>query len=243
MRTHDTIDRAESISTIIVNIGTMISWLLTIFTAFVLTSQPKPISLPGILELGTPYKLLFLSSVFLGFVQLLRKGWENQKRRARDIEGTFGSYVYGSVIKFKRPLVFIGFLVILGITAIVAFTAMPWLGPVLVFIGFIAGPAFFVTDGHIYVRRLYDDEYRKRWLRRIRTRLYEYGCTVSVDFQNLPTTLSEINWALKLYFDRYEFEQDLVFSKKYIEKGLETYEICEIRFENVPSRLPKQVNS
>ncbi len=238
MRTHDRIDRAESISNIVVNVGTMISWLLTIFTAFVLTAQPKPVSLPGILELNTPYKLLFLTSVFLGYVQLLRRGWEKQIRTAKDIEGSFGSYVYGSVIKFKRPLVVIGFLIILGIGAIVMFTEISWLGPAVGIGSIFAVPAFFAFEGPQYLKRHYDDEYRKRWLRRIRTRLYEHGCTVTTDFQDLPTSDGEINWALKLYFDRYEFEQGLVFSEKSTEQGPETSPICEIRFGHVASRLP-----
>src|SRR3990172_8900161 len=104
-RTHDNIDKVESFSTIIVNIGTILSWVFTFFTAFVLTSQPQPISLPGIFELGGSYKLIFLSSIFLAYIQLLKRGWENQKRSAKDVEGTFGSYLYGSTIKLKRPLV------------------------------------------------------------------------------------------------------------------------------------------
>lgn len=108
----DEIGKIESVSTIIVNIGTIMSWLFAAVTAFALISQPQPIEPLGILKFNVWYKFLFLVSVFLGYIQLLRKSWENKKRRASrsSIEGNFGSFLYGSVVKLKRPLVLIGFL-------------------------------------------------------------------------------------------------------------------------------------
>lgn len=235
----DNIARIESISTIIVNIGTIVSWALTIFTAYVLTSQPQPISLPGVLELNTAYKLLFLVSAFLGYLQLLKRNWENQKRSSKEVESNFASYLYGGVIKLKRPLVFIGFLIILSIIAIVIFTELIGLGVAIIIIGIATAATIFFSN-EPYAERIkwrYDDEFRKRWLKRIKKQLYDDGYATTVDFQNLPMGYDEINWAIKLYFEIYEFEQDLILSQRFIEKKYRQYEICEVRFRHVKSRL------
>ena len=235
----DNIARIESVSTIIVNIGTIASWVLTIFTAFVLTSQPQPISLPGVLELNAAYKLLFLVSIFLGYLQILKRNWETQKRTAKEIEASFGSYIYGSVIKLKRPVVFIGFLIILSIIIIVIFTEVIGLGIAIIIVGLITLGLFIFSDEEYpeKVKRRYDDEFRKRWLKRIKKELYENGRITTIDFQNLPMGFDEINWAIKLYFEIYEFEQDLIFSERFIEKNFTKYEICEVRFRHVKSIL------
>lgn len=233
----DSIDKIESISTVIVNIGTLISWGLTIFTAFVLTSQPQPISLPGFIELNAPYKLLLITSVFFGYIQLLRRQWGIQKRKAKDVEGSFGSYLFGSIIKFKRPLILIGFLIIFTIAGTIIFTEMIGLGITIVLLGISTVVTFFVVGGWEETKRKFDDEFRKKWIKRVRNQLYESGCTHTLDFTNLPVRSSEINWAIEMYFDMYEFVQDLIFTQRHIEKGISTYRLCEIRFKHVPSRL------
>jgi hypothetical protein len=235
---HDKIDRIESVSTIIVNLGTLLWWLLSFFTAFVLAWQPQPISLPGILQLGPWYKLIFLLSILFGYIQLLKRNWESQRRKAKDIEATFGSYIYGSIIKVKRPLILIGFLAILGMIGILIFTDLIGLGVALIFAGIVSVVSFFLYDLGVPIKRRYDDEYRKRWLKRVRNCLHENGYAHTVDLQDLPDArYSEINWAIQFYFDLYEFEQKLIFSERYVEKNLREYHICEIRFKHVPSQL------
>jgi hypothetical protein len=236
----DNISKIESVSTIIVNIGTILSWLLTIFTAYVLTTQTQPISLPGILELNASYKLLFLTSIFLGYLQVLKRSWENQKRTAKEIEGSFASYIYGSVIKFKRPLVFIGFLIILSIIAIVIYTEVIGLGIAFILLGISALITIFLVDDGKNAEKIkwrYDDEFRKRWLKRVKKQLYQNGYTHTADFVNLSAQIDEINWAIKLYFDYYEFDQDLIFNQRYLKDGFDSYEVCEIRFPHIASQI------
>jgi hypothetical protein len=239
-RDDNSIGKLESFSTIIVNIGTIAWWIFSLFTAFVLTSQPQPISLPGVLELGAPYKLIFLISIFLGYIHLLKRIWENQKRNAKDVEGSFGSYLYGSTIKLKRPSVLIGFVSILSIIAVLIFTEILVLAFILVFAVVVGVLSFFAIEGWNVMKRGYDDEYRKRWLKRVKNQLHQEGVAHTAHFVDLPsTTTDEINWAINLYFDLYEFEQDLIFSEKTIRKGLDTHELSEIRFEHIPSRINK----
>jgi hypothetical protein len=242
-RDRDNLGKVESVSTIIVNFGTILSWLLTIFTAYVLTSQPQPISLPGVIELNAGYKLLFLTSVFLGYLQLLKRSWESQARHGKDVEGSFGSYIYGSVIKFKRPLVFIGFLIILSIIIMVIFTEVIVLAILSILLLIIILVTMFITgwqENIEKVKRRYDDEFRKRWLKRIKKQLYQNGFTHTGDFLALSEGIDEINWAIKLYFSYYEFEQNLTFNQRFLRNGLKTYEVCEVRFPHIASQIDEE---
>ncbi len=237
----ENLSNVESVTTIFVNIGTIISWAFSIFTFFVLVWQPQPITLPGVLELSAPYKFIFLISIFLGYLQLLRRLWERSKRTHNETEASFGSYIYGSVIKFKRPIVFIGFLIIFEVMLIVLFEANPFLAVILSFVGFIGFVYALLEREEISekAKKKYDDEYRKRWLKRIQALLYQDGFAHTVNFINLEYNIEDINWAIRIYFDVYEFEKDLTFGLQYIERNYQTYEICEIRFKHVESQLSK----
>jgi len=237
--THDKLSNVESITTIIVNIGTIISWAFSIFTFFVLAWQPQPITLPGILELSASYKLIFLISIFLGYLQLLKRLWEKSKRTHTEVESSFGSFIYGSVIKFKRPLVLVGFLIIFGVIIIVLFEADLFIAFILIFFGFIGFVYALMERKEISdkAKKKYDDEYRKRWLKRVQAQLYQDGFAHTANFINLEYEIEDINWAIRTYFDIYEFEKDLTFGVQYVEKNYHTYEICEIRFKHVVSQL------
>ena len=235
----DELERVESITTIFVNIGTIISWLFSLFTFFVLAVQPEPISLQGLFELNSAYKILFLVSIFLAYIQVLRRFWLRSKKFLKETEGSFGSYLFGSVIKFKRPLVVLGFLIIFGITTIVIFETDIFLASMLCVFSFF-GAVYLFTEGKSILekaKRQLDDDFRKKWLKRVKKQLYQDGYAHTGNFLNLPDDMEEINWAIKTYFDSFEFEQDLVFSQKYIKKDFETYEICEIRFKHVASQI------
>jgi hypothetical protein len=56
----ENLNRVETVTTIIVNIGTITSWVITVITALTLIAQPQPIVLPGFFELGKPYTITFL---------------------------------------------------------------------------------------------------------------------------------------------------------------------------------------
>ncbi len=235
----DELERVESITTIVVNIGTIISWLFSLFTFFVLAIQPEPISLQGLFELNSAYKILFLVSIFLAYIQVLRRFWLRSKKSLKEIEGTFGSYLFGSLIKFKRPLVLLGFLIIFGVTTIIIFETDIFLASMLCVAGLFGAGYIFIEGKSILekAKRQFDDDFRKKWLKRVKKQLYQDGYAHTGNFLNLPGDMDEINWAIKTYFDSFEFEQDLVFSQKYLKKDFETYEICEIRFKHVASQL------
>ncbi|MBX3037052.1 MAG: hypothetical protein KF758_09070 [Anaerolineales bacterium] len=233
------LERVESITTIVVNIGTIISWLFSLFTFFVLAVQPEPISLKGLFELNWAYKILFLSSIFLAYIQVLRRFWLNSRKSSKETEGTFGAYLFSSLIKFKRPLVLLGFFIIVGVTTIIIFETDIFFASMLCVFS-LFGTIFLFTEGKEIlekIKRQFDDDFRKKWLKRVKKQLHQDGYAHTANFINLPHDMEEINWAIKTYFELYEFEQDLVFSQKYIKKSYETYEVCEIRFEHVKSQL------
>lgn len=127
---------------------------------------------------------------------------------------------------------------------VLVFTEILWLGILGGILGFATLMTFFSEavpkDLQQNLQRRYDDEYRKRWLKRVRIRLYQQGVASTADFAGLPVELDEINWAIRLYFQIYEFEKNLIYDQKYLEnpdKYLAKYKICEIRFMNVASQL------
>jgi hypothetical protein len=231
----------ESVSTIIVNIVTILYWILSAITALVLNLQPRPIVVPGFFELGTTYKFVFYLSLFFGYIHLLRRSWETQKRRGKDVEGTFAGYLFGSVIRLKRPIVLIGFLVVLGLIGAFVGAELPLLLLIIAIVGFALTMTFFIEgSGWEGLKRRFDDDYRKHWLKRVRNKLYENGSTNTLDFLNLPSSdTDEIEWALNLYFQLYEFEQGLIFRERSYERGLRRVTVREIRFKHVPSHLPE----
>ena len=93
----------------------------------------------------------------------------------------------------------------------------------------------FIDDGYLIWQRFFwglDDELYKRWAKRIKKLLYNNGYVFTSDFDHLGVEQDKVNWAIETYFNRHEFEQDLVLSKY-----LEGEDFFELRFDNLPTRL------
>lgn len=232
------LSKVESITTIIVNVGTIVSWVITLITAVTLIAQPQPIVIPGVFELGKPYALTFLVSVLFGYLQVLRNFWHRSRLTNSEAESSFGSYLYASIVKFKRPFILVGF----------AFILIPLgqLEPVGVSVVLII---FFLIGGTylLYLRLekpekfrwTLDDEFSKRWLKRVRNQLHDYGYVFTSDFNNLNIYEDEVNFAIENYFHRYEFEQGLVLTKHSYKRLFEDHYFLELRFDHLPTRLKK----
>ena len=241
MQKNDTIEKTATWTTIVANVISIGSWLFSFFTAVALNVQPEPVSLLGVVEINGYYKLLFLVGIFLGYIHLLRVLW----RSGKNVENSLGSFIYNSVINLKRPLVAAGFFLLIGTFEIVIFTETPELAAVetllLLFALFFGGLVLFGEDfqGWIFIRLRYDPGHRQKWMKRIRKRLHEQGYVQTKDFTGMGFSDKEINWALKLYFEIYEFQQDLALNCYKRASGIFIYtrEICELGFR---SRMPKQ---
>jgi len=237
MKNHDEgLSRAESVTTIIVNIGTIVSWIITLITAVTLIAQPQPIVIPGAFELGKPYALTFLVSILFGYIQVLRNFWNRSRFTKSETESSFASYLYASIVKFKRPFVLVGFALIL--------IPLIQLEPVGVS-GFLILAIIFGSGYLLYLRLnepekfrwIFDNEFSTRWLKRVRNQLHECGYVFTSDFNNLRVNEDEANWAIESYFRRYEFEQGLVLTKHFYRKIFEDHYFLELRFDHLPTRL------
>jgi hypothetical protein len=237
------LNKVETVSTIIVNIGTIISWVITLVTALTLIVQPQPIVIPGFFELGKPYTLIFLISILFGYIQLLRHFWHRSHFIKTNIESSFASYLYMSVVKFKRPFVLIGFAIIYVAIAQVEPNGVIGISMITLIFGGSALAAGYFDSSANPIKKFFwglDDEFSKRWLKRARNQLYSCGYLFTSDFNNLHVDEDEINWAIENYFNRFEFEQDLVLTKRSYRELLEEHYFLEVRFGHLPTRLQKK---
>jgi hypothetical protein len=235
------LSKVESVTTIIVNIGTILSWIITLITAVTLIAQPQPVVIPGAFELGKPYTLTFLVSILFGYLQMLRHFWHRSRFTKSESESSFISYLFASIVRFKRPFVLIGFVLIL----IPLFQVEPFglLFITILVVAFGGGSLLHTgLEAPEILKWKLDDEHAKRWLKRVRNRLHEYGYVLSTDFNNLHVDRDAVNYAIENYFDRYEFEQRLVLTKLDISKPLETEPVyfLEVRYSHLPTKMPKK---
>jgi hypothetical protein len=240
------LNRVETVTTIVVNIGTIISWIITLITALTLIAQPRPIVIPGILELGKPYAITFLISVLFGYIQLLRHFWRRSGFTKTETENGFASYMYMSIVKFKRPFVLLGFAPILIALAQVEPVGFGFISFLTIIISLSVVFAGFEDSSDNPFRNFVwklDDEFYKRWLKRVKNQLYDCGYVFTTDFANLDIDENQINWAIENYFNRHEFEQDLVLTKRSYRKLLEDHQFLELRFAHLPTRLKKEQES
>lgn len=240
------LNRVETVTTIVVNIGTIISWVITLITALTLIAQPQPIVIPGVFELGKPYTIIFLISVLFGYIQVLRHFWRRSGFTKTEAENGFASYLYMSIVKFRRPFVLVGFALILIAIAQVEPVGFGIISFVTFIVGFSVIMTGFTDSSDNPIRKFFwklDDELSKRWLKRVKNQLYDCGYVFTSDFANLDIDEHQINWAIENYFNRYEFEQDLVLTKRSHTKLLQDYHFLELRFAHLPTRLKKEQES
>jgi len=237
MKSHDEgLNKVESVTTIIVNIGTIVSWVITLITAMTLIAQPQPLAIPGLFEFGKPYTITFLVSILFGYLQVLRHFWHRSRHRKSEAESSFSSYLYASIIKFKRPFVLVGFALIL----IPLFQVEPAGTAIVLFFMLFFGGGYLLylrLDEPEKFKWKLDDEFSKRWLTRIRNQLHDCGYVFTDDFDNLYVGDDEVNLAIESYFSRYEFEQDLILTKRAVRGLVETRYFLELRFSHLPTRL------
>lgn len=237
------LNKFETVTTIIVNIGTIISWVITFITALTLIAQPQPITIPGFFELGKPYILIFLICILFGYLQLLRHFWRRSRFKKKETESSFASYLFMSVIKFKNPFVLVGFAIVFISIGQVEPIGLAVVSMSLLLVGAVALLETYQPGANVSPTTMFfwglDDEFSKRWLKRVRNQLYGGGYVFTSDFTNLNCGAIQINWAIENYFNRYEFEQDLILTKL----GYSGHYFLELRFNHLPTRLKKEQES
>lgn len=234
------LNTVESITTVIVNLGTIVSWIFTLFTALTLFAQPQPVSIAGLAKLGKGYIIIFLISVLFGYIHLLDYFWRQSRLKNSGVEYSFASFLYGSIVKFRRPLVLVGFAAVF-ISIYYAEPIVFIVLTILIVIGLVAFVSTSLKGDSFTIFWQLDDNVYRQWMKRIKTQLNGSGYAFTSDFESLGSR-DKINWAIEVYFNNHEFEQGLILSRhisRSIWGTLSTLEFLEIRFSHLPTRLKK----
>ncbi|MCB9110831.1 MAG: hypothetical protein H6634_06245 [Anaerolineales bacterium] len=187
--------------------------------------QTKPIVVPGIditLDLGFQFALLI--SAMLGYIHFLQKYWEKNQEKLR-LSETFLDFSFWDIPRLKQPLLLIPIVIAFAIFIQVSIKS-PWLitifgGISLSIIIFIATRFYFyLSPNRKYVLLAEqwgkDVEWQEKWSRRIKKQLELKEAVLERDLYDagMPEGESsrvEIILALHKYFERHEFDEDLVF--------------------------------
>lgn len=225
--------RVSTILGFIVDSATVASWVLSLVSTIALASQPETPQLPGVnAELGAWYQLVLLWSGLFAYIHFLRRRWAKDDSLIDPLSDSFSDFLCYDLPELKRPSFLIPFILFFALWIEIAFSAekgsitVLFLILLLVFIsGFGAWRAQVQTQDELYDRRMdwnEDTDLQERWIKRIERTLHERGYVTTEMFEdnvglNLTSLVDrrQINWALKMYFDLYEFEQDLMLSEKF----------------------------
>jgi len=216
--------RFSTILEIITNLGQILTWVLGVGSAYVLNIQTKPIVVPGIditLDLGFQFALLI--SAMLGYVHFLQKFWEKNKEGLH-LSYSFLDFSFWDLPRLKQPLLLIPIVIGLAISIQVSIKSY-WLLSILgVILILISGFIYYRFSYHLSPQRRYealynlwedDPEWFERWSKRITKQMDLYIGVRVRDLREAGNSYSqedtlEINYALRKYFEKFEFEEDLV---------------------------------
>ncbi len=218
------IGRFSTILEIITNLGQIFTWVLGVGSAYVLNVQTKPIIVPGFditLDLGFQFALLI--SAMLGYIHFLQKYWEKNQEKLK-LSETFLDFSFWDLPRFKQPLllipIVIAFAIFIQVTSksIVLSAVFPiMIGIIFVFV--VSRFYFYLSPNRRYERLLeiwqQDAEWFEKWSKRINGQLAVRIGVRESDLIQVGMTGSkrdniEIVFALHKYFEKFEFDSDLV---------------------------------
>lgn len=218
------LNRLSTILEIITNLGTIASWVLGVGSAYLLNVQKTPVVVPGIdftLDLGFQFALLV--SAMLGYIHFLQKYWEKNTEKLK-LSNSFTDFSLWDLPRLKQPLLLIPVVIAFAIFVQVSIKSYWLLTIFLLFLGLIIYFVIKRFSYHLSPQRKYekliqywstDNEWLERWIRRIKKQLDLYIGVRVRDLRDASKSYSdegtlEIEFALKQYFERFEFEEDLV---------------------------------
>ncbi len=221
------LNRFSTIIEIITNLSTIASWVLGVGSAYILNIQTVPVIVPGIditLDLGFQFALLI--SAMLGYIHFLQNYWENNKDKLK-FSKTFTDFSFWDLPRFRQPLLLIPVVIAFSVFVQVSIKSS-WL--IVIFLSILAVLSFFIYKRFSYnlsPEREDDDlleiwhndsEWFERWSKRIKKHLELYIAARVRDFYRSGMTHSdkdklETIFALHVYFEKFEFEEDLVLTR------------------------------
>ncbi len=221
------LNRVSIIFELIVNVGTIASWILGLFSAFVLTTQPSPIALPGInFPLSASYQFVLWISALLAYMHFLRRYWE-KNQSSQKFSDSFGAYIFRDLLHLKQPLLLTPFILAIAIGIQIAIKGASNNEPLITTLYVIIGAVTFfvvvmsqviilsdgVSDDKVYEEWNKSERLKERWINRIRKKLEVQESVNTEDFITLPLPPrwadKHINWALEMYFYKFEMEENL----------------------------------
>lgn len=216
--------RFSTILEIITNLGQIVTWILGVGSAYVLNIQTKPIVVPGIditLDLGFQFALLI--SAMLGYIHFLQKFWEKNVEKLK-LSNTFIDFSLWDLPRLRQPLLLIPIVIAVAIFIQVSIKSY-WLVAIFISILLLIGYFSYLRfKYHLSPARRHEkliqnwkqnDVWFDKWSKRIKKVLELYIAVRTRDLYkagmnyNDEDTL-EIEMALYTYFQKYEFEEDLV---------------------------------
>lgn len=216
--------RFSTILEIITNLGQIFTWVLGVGSAYVLNIQTKPIVVPGIdITLDSGFQFALLISAMLGYIHFLQRFWEKNVEKLK-LSDTFLDFSFWDIPRLKQPLLLIP-IVIASVIFIQVSIKSAWLvGLLVVLVAIIVVFIYKRSSYHLSPQREYekqvdawlnDPEWIERWTTRIRNHLSQYIGVRERDFYISGKSYKdedsiEINVALLYYFEKFEFEEDLV---------------------------------
>lgn len=221
------LSRLSTILEIITNLGTIASWVLGVGSAYLLNVQKTPVVVPGIdftLDLGFQFALLI--SAMLGYVHFLQKYWEKNVEKL-ELSNSFVDFSFWDLPRLKHPLLLIPIVIVLPIFIQVSINSFALLS---IFLSIMILVGYFVVRRfryHLSPNRKYeklidewskDSEWSEKWSKRIKNKLTMYIAVREGDLYELgmikdTANTLEIVSALHYYFEKYEFEDDLVLTR------------------------------
>lgn len=219
------LNRVSTIIEIATNLGTIVSWLLGIVSAYALNIQKFPVVIPGInftLDIGFQFSLVV--SAVLAYIHFLMSHW-NKHKGSKGFSDGFFEFVFWDLPNLKQPLLLIPFVFTIAICIQLSLNSILVAIISILFLGAIIFILYFVFSYHFSPERRYeklpgvweqDDNLKSRWEERIRRELIEHQWRVRTSnfydsgFIKGEEDKLQIEWALRKYFEKFELEQFLI---------------------------------
>ena len=221
------LNRFSTIIEIITNLGTIGSWILSAGSAYVLNVQRFPVVVPGInftLDLDFQFSLVLCS--ILAYIHFLQNYWKKNKEKL-SLPDSYMEFSFWELPRLKHPLFLIPIVIIIAV-CVQTVAESVWL--LVIFLLILVLVIYFTIrtfSYHLSPNREYEvllqawnnnAEWRERWFRRITTKLDKYGKVKVNDLYEVGIGFNEkakleIGFALGQYFDKHEFEKDLILMK------------------------------
>ena len=218
------LNRFSTIVEIITNLGTIGSWILGAGSAYVLNIQKFPVVVPGIdIALDLNFQFALIVCALLAYIHFLQSYWKRNKEKLF-LADSFTDFSFWELPRLKQPLLLIPITIILVVSIQIS-AKSDWLVSILLLIlGITAYSIITRFKYNLSPHRKYeilmqrwsnDYEWLERWIKRISPKLETYGYVKVSDLYEVGIGSNEradieIGFALGEYFEKYEFEQDLV---------------------------------